>query len=74
MWKPFSFTSSIKDDILRQKSGLCFVFINVERYLINIANYNMWKIGDLESDIGSEYDTEKTIERVEDWGKIKMKW
>ena len=24
------------------------------------------KIGDPESDIGSEYDTEKTIERVED--------
>ncbi len=24
------------------------------------------KIGDTESDIGSEYDTEKTIERVED--------
>ena len=24
------------------------------------------KIGDSESDIGSEYDTEKTIERVED--------
>ena len=30
------------------------------------------KIGDSESDIGSEYDTEKTIERVEDWEKIKI--
>ena len=30
------------------------------------------KIGDPESDIGSEYDTEKTIERVEDWEKIKI--
>lgn len=25
------------------------------------------KIGDPDSDIGSEYNTEKTIERVEDW-------
>lgn len=25
------------------------------------------KIGDPESDIGSEYDAEKTIERVEEW-------
>ena len=32
------------------------------------------KIGDLDSDIGSEYDTEKTIERVEDWEIIKMNW
>ena len=32
------------------------------------------KIGDPESDIGSEYDTEKTIERVEDWENIKMNW
>ena len=30
------------------------------------------KIGDPESDIGSEYDTEKTIERVEDWENIKI--
>ena len=30
------------------------------------------KIGDPESDIGSEYDTEKTIERVKDWENIKM--
>ena len=30
------------------------------------------KIGDPKSDIGSEYDTEKTIERVEDWEKIKI--
>ena len=30
------------------------------------------KIGDPESDIGSEYDTEKTIERVEDWENIKL--
>ena len=30
------------------------------------------KIGDPESDIGSEYDTEKTIERVDDWEKIKI--
>jgi len=29
------------------------------------------KIGDPDSDIGSEYDTEKTIERVEEWGKEK---
>lgn len=27
------------------------------------------KIGDPESDIGSEYETEKTIERVDDWEK-----
>ena len=32
------------------------------------------KIGDPESDMGSEYDTEKTIERVEDWENIKMNW
>ena len=32
------------------------------------------KIGDPESEIDSEYDTEKTIERVEDWEKIKMNW
>ncbi len=32
------------------------------------------KIGDPESDIGSEYDTKKTLERVEDWEKIKDKW
>ena len=32
------------------------------------------KIGDPESNIGSEFDIEKTIERVEDWGKIKMDW
>ena len=30
------------------------------------------KIGDPESDIGSEYDTEKIIERVDDWEKIKI--
>jgi len=30
------------------------------------------KIGDPESDIASEYDTEKTIERVEDWENIKL--
>ena len=30
------------------------------------------KIGDPESDIGFDYDTEKTIERVEDWENIKM--
>ena len=30
------------------------------------------KIGDPESDIGSEYDSEKTIERVEDWENIKL--
>ena len=29
------------------------------------------KIGDPDSDIGSEYDTEKTIERVEDWENIR---
>ena len=29
------------------------------------------KIADPESDISSEYDTEKTIERVEDWENIK---
>ena len=29
------------------------------------------KIGDSDSDIGSEYDAEKTIERVEDWENIK---
>ena len=30
------------------------------------------KIGDPDSNIGSEYNTEKTIERVEDWKNIKM--
>ena len=30
------------------------------------------KIGDPKSDIGSEYDTEKTIERVENWKIIQM--
>ena len=29
------------------------------------------KIGDPDSDIGSEYNTEKTIERVEDWEEHK---
>ena len=29
------------------------------------------KIGDSDSDIGSEYNTEKTIERVEDWEEGK---
>ena len=32
------------------------------------------KIGDPESDIGSEYNTEKTIDRVEDWENMKMNW
>ena len=32
------------------------------------------KIGDHKSDIGSEYDTKKTIEKVENWEIIQMNW